>query len=67
MSSRRSERIYERKVNWLKHQTMYCRMLKLKKMPALLLMVDFEKAFDSVMWTFIKKALDFFNLGPDIK
>ena len=46
---------------------MYCRMLKLKKMPALLLMVDFEKAFDSVMWTFIKKALDFFNLGPDIK
>ena len=36
-------------------------------MPGLLLIVDFEKVFDSVSWTFIEKALDFFNLGPDIK
>lgn len=36
---------------------MYCFMLKLKNVPALLLMVHFEKAFDSVLQTFIQKAL----------
>ena len=30
-------------------------------------MVDFEKAFDSVSWSFIQKALEFFNFGPDIR
>ena len=30
-------------------------------------MVDFEKAFDSVFWSFIQKALEFFNFGPDIR
>ena len=30
-------------------------------------MIDFEKAFDSVSWSFIQKALDRFNFGPDIK
>ena len=42
-------------------------MLKQNKMPGLLLMVDLKKAFDSVTWTFIEKALDFFDFGPDIK
>ena len=37
------------------------------KKPDLLLAVDFEKAFDSVAWSFIKKSLDRFNFGPDIK
>ena len=37
------------------------------KKPGLLLAVDFEKAFDSVAWSFIKKSLDRFNFGPDIK
>ena len=32
-----------------------------------LLLVDFEKAFDSISWSFIKKSLDFFSFGPDIK
>ena len=38
-----------------------------EKIPGLLLMVDFEKVFDSVFWSFIQKALEFFNFGPDIK
>ena len=33
----------------------------------LLLAVDFEKAFDRVAWSFIKKSLNRFNFGPDIK
>ena len=33
----------------------------------LLLMVDFEKAFDSVAWSFIEKSLNKFNFGHDIK
>ena len=32
-----------------------------EKIPGLLLMIDFEKAFDSVAWSFIEKALNFFN------
>jgi hypothetical protein len=32
----------------------------------LLLLVDFEKAFDSVEWKFLKKALSSFNFGPSV-
>ena len=28
--------------------------------PGMLLLIDFEKAFDSVAWTFIDKCMDFF-------
>ena len=38
-----------------------------EKIPGLLLMVDFERAFHSVSWSFIQKALEFFNFGPDIR
>lgn len=32
--------------------------------PGLLMLIDFEKAFDSISWNFIYKALEFFNFGP---
>ena len=35
--------------------------------PGLLLIIDFEKAFDTISWEFIKKVLDFFNFGESIK
>ena len=35
-----------------------------EKLPGLLLLVDFEKAFDSISWVFISKVLDFLNFGP---
>lgn len=36
------------------------------KIPGQLLLIDFEKAFDSVSWKFISKSLVFFNFGPGI-
>ena len=37
-----------------------------QNIPGLLLLIDFEKAFDSVSWSFINKVLKFFNFGPSI-
>ena len=37
-----------------------------KKKLGLLLAIDFEKAYDSVSFSFIKKTLEFFNFGPKI-
>ena len=36
------------------------------KKPGILLLIDFEKAFDSVAWSFIKKSLIFFNFKNSI-
>ena len=38
-----------------------------QNIPGMFLRVDFEKAFDSVSWSFIYKTLDFFGFGTDIK
>ena len=35
-------------------------------MDGLLLLVDFEKALDSIEWKFLQKALNSFNFGPSI-
>lgn len=34
--------------------------------PGILACIDFEKAFDSVEWVFISKALSAFNFGPNL-
>ena len=36
------------------------------KKRGLLLLIDFEKAFDSVAWSFIQKTLIFYNFKNDI-
>ena len=50
-------------------RTLYDLMAHTEKnnIPGLLLLIDFEKGFDSVAWPFIHKVLDFFNFGDDIK
>lgn len=37
---------------------------ELQDIPGLLVMIDFEKAFDSVSWKFIQETLNFLNFGP---
>jgi hypothetical protein len=34
--------------------------------PGVLILLDFEKAFDSVEWNFIRKSLEFLGFGPSI-
>ena len=34
--------------------------------PGLLLLIDFEKAFDSLSWSFMQEVLNYFNFGPSI-
>lgn len=38
-----------------------------QNIPGLLLLIDFEKAFDSLSWSFIHKVLQFFNFGPSVR
>ena len=35
----------------------------IKQIPGLLLFIDFEKAFDSLEWSFIEKTLNYYNFG----
>ena len=46
------------------YDTLYA--AKENNIPGILLLIDFEKAFDSVSWSFMYKALDFFNFGQDM-
>lgn len=43
---------------------MYCNN---KSIPAALLFLDFEKAFDCLDWQFIQNCLTLFNFGPQLK
>ena len=40
---------------------------ELNKVPGILLFIDFEKAFDTLEWPFIRHTLRFFNFGPNIQ
>ena len=39
-------------------------MAECNNIPGLLLVIDYEKAYDNLEWPFIEKTLQFFNLGP---
>ena len=39
---------------------------EVENIPGLLLFLDFEKAFDTVEWVFIKKTVQQFNFGPSM-
>ena len=38
-----------------------------QNIPGLILLIDFEKAFDPLSWSFINKVLKLFNFGPNIR
>ena len=42
-------------------------MDKEKNIPGLLLLIDFEKAFDSLSWNFLHKALEHLTFGDSIR
>jgi len=41
--------------------------LEKKNKPGLLLLVDFEKAFDSISWEYMKKVLEKYNFGDNFR
>ena len=42
-------------------------LTSLRDMPGLILLIDFEKAFDTLEWHFLDKALQVFNFGEDFR
>ena len=38
----------------------------MEQIPGMLLFVDFEKAFDSLEWSFIEKTLNYYNFGRSL-
>ena len=40
--------------------------LDINNLPGLLLTIDFQKAFDSINWTFLIKSLEHFNFGKEL-
>ena len=38
----------------------------IERIPGLLLFIDFEKAFDSLEWSFIEKTLNYYNFGSSL-
>jgi len=38
-----------------------------ENLPCIILSIDFEKAFDSISWKFLKKCLTFFNFGDSFQ
>jgi hypothetical protein len=47
------------------YDTMLC--TEMNNDPGLLLLIDFEKAFDSISWVFLQNVLKLYNFGPDIQ
>jgi hypothetical protein len=41
--------------------------LEEEDIPGLLLLIDFEKAFDTMEWSFIEKTLQFYGFGPSLQ
>jgi len=37
-----------------------------KKLPGILLFIDFRKAIDTIEWNFIHKGIELYNFGPNI-
>jgi len=37
------------------------------RIPGIILFIDFEKAFDTLEWSFLHRTLEIFNFGPKIR
>ena len=61
----RIAKVLPRPLYWSKH-TFNRRHYRLHYNPRIALFLDFQKAFDSLEWNFIKKALETFNFGAPL-
>ena len=39
---------------------------ELNKIPGIMVLIDFEKAFDTFEWHFLQNTLTYFNFGPNL-
>ena len=40
---------------------------ELNEIPGIMILIDFEKAFDTLEWHFLQNTLKYFNFGPNLR
>ena len=64
-----NKKILKKSIYWGKYSdnSRFSRVYKTKKIMGMTLLIDFEKAFDSLEWDYLESVLKVYNFGEDFR